>query len=132
MFSIMADYTGDKRISRKTILHFDLFSNMVNIMSNDYPHLYQLMGAYLNIDYDITGNTVEEVIDYYIKDTQDEYLFPLLKEIERFELEYANDLATQFETLFSPGIIIDDLPDFFKLIKDKVQENVRIPQPMAG
>ena len=81
---------------------------MVNTMNNDYPHLCQLMGAYLNIDYDITGDTVEDVIDYYIEDTQNAYLYPLVKEIERFELEHANDLEAQFETLFCPGIIIDD------------------------
>ena len=61
-----------------------------------YPQLDHLIGAYLNQDYEISGDTIEAVIACYAKDRPLSDHQVLLADIERFSRANEPDLDEAF------------------------------------
>ncbi len=61
-----------------------------------YPQLDHLIGAYLNQDYEISGDTIDEVVACYAKDRTPSDHQVLLDDIERFSHEHEHDLDEAF------------------------------------
>ena len=75
---------------------------------SDYPELSHFFGAYLNQDYEISGDTVEEVLLCYKSETPVEAHKRMVSEIERFEVENSIHLEEMFLEMygddFSPAL----------------------------
>lgn len=63
---------------------------------NHYPALGNLMGAYLNQDYDMYADTVEGVIDCFLKDSNRAEKVTLREDIARFLRDERGDLDAAF------------------------------------
>ncbi|MGV3344426.1 contact-dependent growth inhibition system immunity protein [Enterobacteriaceae bacterium LUAb1] len=86
----------------------------------DFPLLKNLMGAYLNQDFDYIceADTIEDAMDYYVQEAG--CLAKILSEIETFLSRYPTNTDKIFEDMFHPEIIIDDVKLFLLLLKDKI------------
>src|SRR5690606_15516565 len=82
---------------------------------NQYPHIRNLLGAYLNMDVDTIAGTddPDEIIHYYILDTPKPILEKLVSELDDFEQSYSQNLDETFEKIFSPEVDIPDVRSFF-------------------
>ncbi len=86
---------------------------------NQYPHLRNLLGAYLNLDVDTIAGTddSDEIINYYILDTPKPVLEQLVSELDHFEQSYSKNLDEMFDKTFSPEMDIPDVHSFFYDLK---------------
>ena len=91
-------------------------------MKASYPLIKNLMGAYLNQDYDYICETesIEGAMDYYISDCPTEVLGQLADEFELFLTDYPDNPDKAFEEIFQPGIIITDIRVFFRVFIQKI------------
>ena len=82
---------------------------------NQYPHLRNLLGAYLNMDVDTIAGTddPDEIINYYILDAPKPVLEQLVSELDHFEQNYSKSLDEIFGKTFSPEMDIPDVHSFF-------------------
>ncbi|MBB5457582.1 hypothetical protein OKW30_004423 [Paraburkholderia sp. Clong3] len=64
-----------------------------------YPELGHFFGAYLNQDYDLSGDTLAEVVECYKQGTPVDAHERMLSEIERFKGEHP-DLDEAFEEAY--------------------------------
>ncbi|NIF53460.1 contact-dependent growth inhibition system immunity protein [Burkholderia sp. Ax-1724] len=67
------------------------------MLSDRYPNLYQLFGAYFNQDSDLWGDTIPEIVSCYRRDCQRENHLEMIREIDSFISEHPNDLDSAFE-----------------------------------
>ena len=72
--------------------------------ATDYPELYHLMGGWFHQDFDVEGDTLEEVVGAYLAVVSAKERQALVDDIRRF-LHDANDIEREFETIFQPDII---------------------------
>ncbi len=95
---------------------------MVKKMDDYYPLLDNLLGAYLNQDFDYIceSDTIEGAVDYYINDTPRGILVELMNEFDAFSKRHPHDPDSAFEELFHPDIVIDDVQFFFDMFKSKI------------
>jgi hypothetical protein len=86
-----------------------------------YPELEQLFGAYLHQDYQLFGNTLEEVIESYRHDSSAEQVQHMLDEIDRFRAEHSKDLDSTLLNLygndFDPKLWGHTAASFFQLVE---------------
>ncbi|MGF6922361.1 contact-dependent growth inhibition system immunity protein [Paraburkholderia sp. 40] len=72
-----------------------------------YPELSHFFGVYLNQDYDLSGNTIAEIVECYKQGTPVDAHERMLSEIERFKSEHP-DLDKAFGNAygqdFSPDL----------------------------
>jgi hypothetical protein len=68
-----------------------------------YPELETLVGGWFHQDFDLDGETLEEIIGAYRNVTPDEQRRALREEIAHFLAE-ANDVDLEFEQRFSPEV----------------------------
>ncbi|WP_316251746.1 contact-dependent growth inhibition system immunity protein [Paraburkholderia sp. UCT2] len=68
------------------------------MLSERYPKLYQLFGAYLNQDSDLWGETIPEIVSCYRRDCPRESHLEMIHEIDSFISEHPDDLDSAFET----------------------------------
>ncbi|MBB5468041.1 hypothetical protein OKW30_002545 [Paraburkholderia sp. Clong3] len=68
------------------------------MLSERYPKLYQLFGAYLNQDSDLWGETIPEIVSCYRRDCPRESHLEMIHEIDSFINEHPDDLDSAFET----------------------------------
>jgi hypothetical protein len=61
-----------------------------------YPQIDQLLHVYFGQDYDIWGNTIEEIVGCYKRDSPIEFQQALLDEIARFRQAHPHDLDAAF------------------------------------
>lgn len=96
---------------------------------NGYPHLRNLLGAYLNIDIDTIAGTddPDEIINHYILYTPKPILENLIIELDHFERSYSQNLDDAFEKEFSPEIEIPDVHSFFYDLKIAIQKYLSHP-----
>lgn len=64
-----------------------------------YHSLDHLMGAYLNQDYELSGNTIEEVVQCFLDAEQSKAAEDLIADCEKF-LRHQSDVETDFEEMF--------------------------------
>ncbi|WP_025901810.1 contact-dependent growth inhibition system immunity protein [Tatumella sp. UCD-D_suzukii] len=91
-------------------------------MKTSFPLIKNLMGAYLNQDYDYICETdsIEGAMDYYISDCPAGVLAELIDEFELFLSNYPDNPDKAFEEIFQPGIIITDIRAFFGVFTHKI------------
>ena len=72
--------------------------------ANDYPTLSNLLSGWFHQDFDIEGETVEEIIGKYNASCSVEERQTLIEDISRF-LEIEDDMISQeFDRIFDPDI----------------------------
>lgn len=95
---------------------------MVIPMKNSYQLINNLMGAYLNQDFDYICETdsIEGGVDYYISHCPAGILALLTEEFDLFISEHRDDPNMAFEELFHPEVLIEDIQEFIVLFKCKI------------
>jgi hypothetical protein len=63
---------------------------------SNYPELDHLLHGYFNQDYDLWGNTIEEIVDCYKRETAADVHRALRDEITRFIRAHPQDLDAAF------------------------------------
>ena len=93
---------------------------------NRYPHLSNLLGAYLNMDVDTIAGTddPDEIIQYYVLDTPKPILEKLVDELDHFEQSNGQNLDEMFEREFSPEVDIPDVHSFFNDLRTAIQKHL--------
>ncbi|WP_244196205.1 contact-dependent growth inhibition system immunity protein [Paraburkholderia susongensis] len=61
-----------------------------------YPQFYVLFGGYLNQDSDLWGDTLEEVVSCFKRDSSPQEIADMLCEIDKFEQEAGENLDEKF------------------------------------
>lgn len=91
---------------------------------NHYPHIRNLLDAYLNMDVDTIAGTDEpdEIIQYYVLDTPKPVLEELVDELDHFEQSNGQNLDDMFEKEFSPEVDIADIREFFNDLRTAIQK----------
>jgi len=70
-----------------------------------FPDLADFMSGWFHQDFDIHGETLEEVVAAYRQSVRKDYLQRLCEDIDRF-LETADaDMDSRFQALFDPDVI---------------------------
>jgi hypothetical protein len=78
--------------------------------ARSYPELDDLLGAYFHQDFDIFGNTLQEIIATYRTDVSDEVRKSTRADIERFLHTYGPEersVSEALERVFKPGVIVE-------------------------
>ncbi|WP_322010975.1 contact-dependent growth inhibition system immunity protein [Paraburkholderia sp. J12] len=92
---------------------------------SSYPELNHFFGAYLNQDYDLAGETIEEIVECYKQGTPPDAHKRMLFEMEHFKSEYP-DLDEAFEETygndFSPELWGYTTASFFDELKRLLSE----------
>ncbi len=70
---------------------------------SDYPQLETLMGGWFHQDFDVNGDTLDEIIAAYRRVTPVDQQRSLATEIERF-LGEARDVDSEFQRRFNPDV----------------------------
>ena len=65
-----------------------------------YQYLDHLMAAYLNQDYDLSGETPEQVVQCYLANEGEKHVRGLMEDCFRFK-EHNTDIESKFEELYS-------------------------------
>jgi hypothetical protein len=73
------------------------------MLSDRYPRMYELFGAYFNQDSDLWGDTIPEIISCYKNDSPIEYQREIINEINSFINEHPSDLDSAFERDYGSG-----------------------------
>jgi hypothetical protein len=73
-------------------------------MTTTYPELETLMGGWFHQDFDLNGDTLDEVIAAYKAATPAPQRRALVAEIQRF-LTGATDVESEFEQTFHPDVL---------------------------
>lgn len=91
-------------------------------MKNQYPLIQNLMGAYLNQDFDYICETdsIEGAMDYYILHCPAGILSLLTEEFDLFISDHSENPDMAFEAIFHPEVLIVDIQKFFDLFKCKI------------
>lgn len=93
-------------------------------MSDHYPELDQFFGAYLNQDYDLSGETIEEVVKCYKQGTSAEHRQRLAEEVGRFVEDHSDDLDAFFSARygydFDPALWGYTTASFFERLKQQL------------
>ncbi|NML33887.1 contact-dependent growth inhibition system immunity protein [Paraburkholderia antibiotica] len=66
------------------------------IDETSYPRFFALFGGYLNQDSDLWGDTLEEVVSCFRRDSSPEDIRDTLAEIEKFKAEAGKKLDEKF------------------------------------
>ena len=97
-------------------------------IKSDYPRLDHFFGAYLNQDYQLSGDTIEEVVDSYMQDTSAEHHSELSDEITRFCRAHPDDLdaalSASYGFHFDPSLWEHTAASFFQLVQRLLKSNV--------
>ncbi|MEX3855832.1 hypothetical protein QF001_006721 [Paraburkholderia youngii] len=67
------------------------------IDETSYPQFYALFGGYLNQDSDLWGDTLEEIVSCFKRDSSPEEIQDTLAEIEKFRQEAGEKLDEKFD-----------------------------------
>jgi hypothetical protein len=68
-------------------------------LANRYPELRQLLGGYLNQDYDLRGPTLEAAVLAYCHDAAPAYVAAARADIARFMRDHTDDLDAALDAL---------------------------------
>ncbi|WDU55023.1 contact-dependent growth inhibition system immunity protein [Taylorella equigenitalis] len=94
-------------------------------MAREFEEIFQLMGGYLNQDMYLICNcdTLEEAIDYYVKNVETEVLIALLKELEKFDIEFPYDREQHFDEIINPEVDYISVDHLFGLIRSTIKKH---------
>jgi len=67
------------------------------MQSERHPQLYSFFGGYLNQDYELCGDTFEEVVEYFKRVNPRDHCLEMIQEIDAFIAEHPDDLDAAFE-----------------------------------
>ena len=76
----------------------------------EFPYLHYLLGAYFHQDFDVNGNTLEEIIAACRKDFSAKDIAGTVEDIRHFIAAYGDTdsrLAEEFVKIFHPDIIAE-------------------------
>jgi|SRR5579863_1389849 len=73
------------------------------MLSRRYPRMYSLFGAYLNQDFDLWGDSLEEIVGCFKRDSPPECRREIIDEINSFVAEHPMDLDSAFEKDYGGG-----------------------------
>ncbi|KAB0633354.1 contact-dependent growth inhibition system immunity protein [Burkholderia latens] len=73
------------------------------MLSTQRPHMYEIFGAYFNQDFDIWGNTIDEIVKCYKDDSTASDRSELILEIDQFIAEHPRDLESAFYANYNNG-----------------------------
>jgi len=65
-----------------------------------YPQFYVLFGGYLNHDSDLWGDTLQDVVACYKRDSSPEEIAGALSEIDKFKKEARESLDAKFHETY--------------------------------
>jgi hypothetical protein len=89
--------------------------------TSEYPELDHLFGAYLNQDYDLSGDTIEEVVRSYMQGTSGENHRRMLDEIAKFTLAHSQELdealLARYGNDFDAALWGHTAASFFQLVE---------------
>lgn len=68
-------------------------------LADVYPELAQLLGGYLNQDYDLRGPSLEDAVLAYCHDAAPEYVAAARADIARFLHDHAGDVDSALDAL---------------------------------
>jgi hypothetical protein len=71
-------------------------------MSHRYPNLQSFMDAWFHQDFDLSGDSVADIVQAYKRTASAQDVAALQADIHGFMQVQAANLAAQFELLFSP------------------------------
>jgi hypothetical protein len=95
--------------------------------ARSYPQLDHLIHAYLNQDYEISGSTIEEVVNAYKQDREEKDRSRLLDDMQQFKRAYSSRLDEAFlESYgfdFDPGLWDLNTAEFFDLVKRTLSQS---------
>ncbi|MGO4765483.1 contact-dependent growth inhibition system immunity protein [Cupriavidus sp. 2KB_3] len=69
-----------------------------------YPELWQLIGAYFNQDFDMVGNSIEDLIAVYISESDPATRKRVIQDIERFMAENRGAIEEAYRREFGEEI----------------------------
>jgi hypothetical protein len=69
-----------------------------------FPYLDHFIGAYMHQDWQLFGNTVEEVVASFVKVSDADESHGLKMDIKRFVNYKGNDLDREYQRLFSGSV----------------------------
>jgi hypothetical protein len=74
--------------------------------TEQFPYLFNLVGGWFHQDYDIEGNSLEEIVSSFKKGAPAEDVVGTRSDIRRFLRLYDGpDLQQAFVRLFEPGVL---------------------------
>jgi hypothetical protein len=97
-------------------------------MTNEqaYPQFHVLFGAYLNQDSDLWGDTLEEVVSCFKRDSSPQEIADTICEIDKFEKEAGESLDEKFYAAygfdFNPVLWGYTTVSFFDELKGLLQD----------
>ncbi|MDH0865069.1 contact-dependent growth inhibition system immunity protein [Mitsuaria sp. GD03876] len=71
----------------------------------EYPDLADFMSGWFHQDFDINGDTLEEVVQAFRRDVDARYASRLVQDIDRFLASQAGSLDESFIDCFQPDVI---------------------------
>jgi hypothetical protein len=70
-----------------------------------FPDLADFMGGWFHQDFDINGETLEEIVAAYKASVREDYVERLREDIDRFLATGAAGMDERFQAMFEPDII---------------------------
>lgn len=93
-----------------------------------FPDLAEFMSGWFHQDFDINGDTLEEVVGAFRREVQEDYAQQLRLDIDRFLASAEGDLDERFQQMFQPDII----PTAFRPTTREFLEAIRSELSTAG
>lgn len=91
-----------------------------------FPQLDQLIRAYLNQDYELSGDSIEEVVKCYLRDSPHKDHLQLLNDITNFRHAHPSNLDKAFLEVygfdFDPQLWEISTLEFFEMVKLTLSE----------
>lgn len=101
-------------------------------MTQDFTYLNTLIRAYFNQDYQLMGETIEEVFATYLESNVSDDVTGLRADIERFLVEYKESLDEAFEKRygydFDPKLWDLTTESFLRKLLGLMDANHGLPQ----
>jgi hypothetical protein len=72
---------------------------------NTYPHLADFMGGWFHQDFDIVGDTLEEIVTAFRAIAPPETQAALRSEIAAFLKDHSQNIDEEFERAFNPQVV---------------------------
>ncbi len=80
------------------------------LKQTEYPALAHLLDGWFHQDYDINGDTLEEILPHFIRAQHTEDLRRTLRDIDRFLEKHGDSdrtLSDAVEAVFDPEVVIE-------------------------
>jgi len=74
------------------------------MQSDRHPQMFNFFGGYLNQDYELCGDTFEEVVEYFKRVNSRDDCLELVREIDAFMDLHPGDLNVAFEREVRPQV----------------------------